>query len=701
MKTVLLEISAWFFVIISILGIFVNVPLPSASLPVLSPELSIDRELLDPALASWDIWGHYSNGQMPIYDEFTGNISSYSYPEGLYGIYIYLLTGQIAFLDAAVQTLRFTAENLINPNGVLMLSDSKTGSVTSTPMPSVQLALYLVAISYIAELQPVEDYTDKIAQAALKFQAPTGLIANTIDQSGSIVDPAEGTRNFGVGFFRLYEVTHNSNYLNAGLRLVDGLWSRRDSKNLIKEQYDAITGLKLDDITRCRGQWQFCALARYANLLTSSPKYFEIYQTALQAMYDTFWFGNHWNYRTDINAWEYNQPMVTSDLLASNDFVNESLADIKNRLIDGLEISQLGLIIHAVNDRGEPIFNSNDAISSQMAAVLSAWEYEYLGNGTNGYETALNLVRALIKYHSKSHGFVVGVNATTGEFYHDLLDDSRLRNGVLISWSAAFLLLKIKGDVKLDFGWGFDAPFLSGNIDDVPIVDLNKFRINMFEGYVKITVQSGTGTISFQTGSRIESVTINDGAYYSFANTTLEIDGPGTYEIKFARDVAVTNIMPSKTVVGKGYNLNVTVTVMNLSNYSETFRVAAYANATTIASQNVTASSGSPLPIIFTWNTSGVSYGNYTLSAWPVSWESNTSNENMTGDAIYVGITGDLNADGIVNILDAILFAKHFLETPSSLGWYSGGANADINGDGVVNNFDATTLTSHFLQHYP
>jgi hypothetical protein len=61
-------------------------------------------------------------------------------------------------------------------------------------------------------------------------------------------------------------------------------------------------------------------------------------------------------------------------------------------------------------------------------------------------------------------------------------------------------------------------------------------------------------------------------------------------------------------------------------------------------------------------------------------------------------LIGDLNGDGIVNILDAIILAKSFFSTPSSLNW---NPNADINSDGVVNILDAIILGNHFLGQYP
>ncbi|MGA3192712.1 MAG: thermopsin family protease [Candidatus Bathyarchaeia archaeon] len=82
-----------------------------------------------------------------------------------------------------------------------------------------------------------------------------------------------------------------------------------------------------------------------------------------------------------------------------------------------------------------------------------------------------------------------------------------------------------------------------------------------------------------------------------------------------------------------------------------------------------------------------VSSGTYTLqiTTWAGSF---TAKFNVT-----LTITGDVNGDGRVNILDDILVSNAFLSTPSSPNWNH---NADINGDGVVNILDDIILSNHW-----
>jgi hypothetical protein len=161
-------------------------------------------------------------------------------------------------------------------------------------------------------------------------------------------------------------------------------------------------------------------------------------------------------------------------------------------------------------------------------------------------------------------------------------------------------------------------------------------------------------------------------------------------------DIAVLNVTLSKTVVGQGFKCNITLTVANQGNLSETFNLTIYANTTAIETQAPTLANGTSSDITFTWNTTGFAYGNYTLSAyaWPVAGETNTANNNFTGSTFFVTVQGDLNGDGTVDLSDAILLSNSFLAQPGDSNW---NPNADINCDGIVDISDAIILSSNFL----
>jgi parallel beta-helix repeat protein len=105
-------------------------------------------------------------------------------------------------------------------------------------------------------------------------------------------------------------------------------------------------------------------------------------------------------------------------------------------------------------------------------------------------------------------------------------------------------------------------------------------------------------------------------------------------------DIAVTDVVPSKTVVGQCYPISINVTVENQGNFTETFNVTAYANATQIGKKTVTnLNPGANKVLNFTWDTTGFTIGNYTISANAT----HLSGETDTIDNTYV--------DGTVQIV--------------------------------------------------
>jgi hypothetical protein len=86
---------------------------------------------------------------------------------------------------------------------------------------------------------------------------------------------------------------------------------------------------------------------------------------------------------------------------------------------------------------------------------------------------------------------------------------------------------------------------------------------------------------------------------------------------------------------------------------------------------------------------SGVLAGKYTVYA--STYYSNTLATNKA--TFILGLVGDVNGDGVVNILDGILLANAFMSKPGDSNW---NPKADLNGDGVVNILDAILLANNF-----
>lgn len=149
-------------------------------------------------------------------------------------------------------------------------------------------------------------------------------------------------------------------------------------------------------------------------------------------------------------------------------------------------------------------------------------------------------------------------------------------------------------------------------------------------------------------------------------------------------DVAVTAITLSRTVVGQGYPMQIEVTVQNQGNLTETFNITCYANATIIQTQTATdLASGGTTVIAFAWNTTGIAYGTYTVSAVAdtIPEETDTTDNYYTDGTVLVTIAGDVNGDQIVNVIDLTIVSLAY-------GSFKGEPNynpvADINEDGIV-----------------
>jgi hypothetical protein len=110
-------------------------------------------------------------------------------------------------------------------------------------------------------------------------------------------------------------------------------------------------------------------------------------------------------------------------------------------------------------------------------------------------------------------------------------------------------------------------------------------------------------------------------------------------------DVGLKNIFVSSDRIYRGGVLNVTVLVSNFGNYTETFSVTAYYNASLIALRGVSSLlPRSDLNLTFVWNTTGLNPGKYTLSANAtiVSGEENLGNNKLVGATVTVGLYRDV-----------------------------------------------------------
>jgi hypothetical protein len=128
-----------------------------------------------------------------------------------------------------------------------------------------------------------------------------------------------------------------------------------------------------------------------------------------------------------------------------------------------------------------------------------------------------------------------------------------------------------------------------------------------------------------------------------------EIDG---LFANIMREVAITNVVPSQNWIYQSWPLAVNVTAENRGNVSETFNVNAYYNTSLIGTTTVhDLAPGNAINLAFTWNTTGVPEGNYTIKAEAtlVPFETNmTDNTYVDGMVWVMAVIRDVAITNIV-----------------------------------------------------
>ncbi|MEA2090716.1 MAG: CARDB domain-containing protein [Thermoproteota archaeon] len=117
----------------------------------------------------------------------------------------------------------------------------------------------------------------------------------------------------------------------------------------------------------------------------------------------------------------------------------------------------------------------------------------------------------------------------------------------------------------------------------------------------------------------------------------------GEYRIEqevWEHDVAILNAEPSANFTVQGEDVNVTVVVQNQGNNNETFDVSVYGNETQVdTTKPVTDLAKTKKEnLTFTWDTTGVPVGNYTIKAncTTVSGEEETADNELTDGWIWI-----------------------------------------------------------------
>jgi hypothetical protein len=195
------------------------------------------------------------------------------------------------------------------------------------------------------------------------------------------------------------------------------------------------------------------------------------------------------------------------------------------------------------------------------------------------------------------------------------------------------------------------------------------------------------GTSLYEWGTVVSVTAMPDSGYYldewRLDNVGIGIQNPldvtmdrnHTLDAVFRQlnpghDVAVKWIT-SKTIVGQGYRASINVTAINIGSFTETFNISVFVNWTSVALHEATLGSGVATTMVFTWNTTGFAKDNYTINAIAdtVPGETDTADNTLVGGTVFVGVPGDVNGNGKVDVVDLLMVAKAFGTNSHSPSW--------------------------------
>jgi hypothetical protein len=119
----------------------------------------------------------------------------------------------------------------------------------------------------------------------------------------------------------------------------------------------------------------------------------------------------------------------------------------------------------------------------------------------------------------------------------------------------------------------------------------------------------------------------------------IEHDVSNGFFAALIHDIAITNLISSPNWAYQGWPVNVTVSVKNNGNTNETFSLMAFYDNNTMGTTTVTnLVPNEQRDVLFTWDTTGVPEGNYTISAYatPVPYETHMSDNLLIDGTVWI-----------------------------------------------------------------
>jgi len=110
-----------------------------------------------------------------------------------------------------------------------------------------------------------------------------------------------------------------------------------------------------------------------------------------------------------------------------------------------------------------------------------------------------------------------------------------------------------------------------------------------------------------------------------------------------SHDIGITSVTTSKTIVGQGYNVSISIMTFNYGNCTENINVTIYASTTVIGEiNNIEVASRNFTIVQYTWSTSGFVKGKYSMKAVAdtVQGETDILDNSYTGGWIFITRVG-------------------------------------------------------------
>lgn len=180
-----------------------------------------------------------------------------------------------------------------------------------------------------------------------------------------------------------------------------------------------------------------------------------------------------------------------------------------------------------------------------------------------------------------------------------------------------------------------------------------------------------------------------------------------TSSVILTHDVAITSVTPSSNEVYTGETVHITIVVRNEGDFAESFNVTAKYDNNTIGKQTVPdLAPYTSTTLTFNWNTTDVAPSiGYTIKAeaTTVPGEVDLDDNTYVNGTVQIKIPGDVDGNGIVNIIDALFVRKHIWHAPEScpLGLVEECTECDIDGNGIVDILDALIIRANYWQSNP